>query len=63
MSAEVPHLHEIVRPIREIVLGLGEWVVDKVIPQDVFTSLIQGESLQRTADAFDLSGLEDDGDS
>lgn len=53
MSAEVPHLHEIVRPIREIVLGLGEWVVDKVIPQDVFDDFAQGGASQMLDEALD----------
>ncbi len=28
------HLHEIIRPIREIVRGVGEFVVSKVVPSE-----------------------------
>lgn len=30
------HLHEILRPVRDIVRGLGEFVVGKILPQGVF---------------------------
>jgi hypothetical protein len=37
---EKPHKHhEILRPIREIVRNVGEFVVDKVIPTDVIDNL------------------------
>lgn len=37
---EKPHKHhEIVRPIREIVRGVGEFVVDRVVPSAVIENL------------------------
>ncbi len=33
------HLHEIIRPIREIVRGVGEFVVDRVVPTEVIDNL------------------------
>lgn len=34
-----PKHHEIIRPIREIVRGVGEFVVDKVVPSAVVENL------------------------
>ena len=39
------HLHEIVKPIRDIVRGLGEFVVDKILPQGVFDDFLAGGPL------------------
>lgn len=37
---EKPHKHhEILRPIRELVRGVGEFVVDRVVPTAVIESL------------------------
>lgn len=33
------HLHEIVRPLREIVRNVGEFVVDRVVPTAVIENL------------------------
>ena len=37
---EKPHKHhEVLRPIRELVKGVGEFVVEKVVPSAVIESL------------------------
>lgn len=36
---KTPHLHEIVRPLREIVRNVGEFVVDRVVPTAVIENL------------------------
>ena len=42
MEHNKPHLHEIIRPVRELVLSAGEWIVGKVIPREVFDDFLQG---------------------
>ncbi len=55
---EHPKHHEVIRPIREIVQGLGNFVLDKILPTDVISDVFNGvqqESAQRTAQTFDFS--------
>lgn len=52
---EQPKHHEIIRPIREIVHGIGNFVLDKILPVDALTDLFNGveqESAIRTAQMF-----------
>lgn len=47
--------HEIVRPVREIVRGIGTWALDKIIPADAVSDMfngIQRESAERTVEMF-----------
>lgn len=39
---EQPRMHEIVRPVREIVSHIGQWVLDKVLPTEVFDHFVTG---------------------
>ena len=52
---ETQHLHEIVRPIRDIVRGVGEFVVgalaNKIVPREVFDHLINGVESENTGGA------------
>lgn len=36
------HLHEIVRPIRELVRGVLDFAVEKIVPTEVFDEFVQG---------------------
>lgn len=52
---EQPKIHEIVRPVREIVSHLGQWVLDKILPTEIFDDFIQGvqqESTERTVQTY-----------
>lgn len=40
--------HEIIRPLREIAQGLGEWVVNKIIPTDTLDLYISGATPDTT---------------
>ena len=42
MEQDKPHLHEIIRPVREVVLAMGNWVVSKAIIGDAFDNFMQG---------------------
>lgn len=47
--------HEIVRPLQEVVRGVGEFVLNKIIPEDVINGInevITGQSAQRTQEFF-----------
>lgn len=49
------HLHEIIKPVRDVVRGLGEFVINKIIPDDVLNGInevITGQSAQRTEEFF-----------
>lgn len=39
---EHPKYHEIVRPAREIVSHIGQWVLDKILPTEIFDDFVQG---------------------
>lgn len=36
------HLHEILRPVRDIVRSVGERVIELVVPGDIFNNFMQG---------------------
>lgn len=60
---EHPKYHEIISPIREIVHGLGNFVLDKILPTDVISDVFNGvqqESVKRTAEFFQPSFQFDD---
>ena len=42
---EVPKYHEIVRPLKEIVVGLGEFVINRVVPEGTFDDFLAGGPL------------------
>lgn len=64
MSEYIRH-HEIIRPIREIAHGIGNFVLDKILPTDVISDLFNGvaqESATRTQEMFtqgQFEGIED----
>lgn len=62
MSEHIRH-HEIIRPIRELAQGIGNFVVDKILPTDVLSDLFNGvqeESANRTAEVFGQGKLFED---
>lgn len=55
MENHTPKYHEIVRPLKEVVRGIGESVINKIVPEDVLNGInevITGQSAQRTAEFF-----------
>lgn len=51
----MPKYHEIVRPLKEVVRGIGEFVINKIVPEDVLNGInevITGQSAERTAEFF-----------
>ena len=49
----MPKYHEIVHPIKEIVRGIGEFVINKIVPEDVLNGInevITGQSADIVAD-------------
>lgn len=63
MSEHIGH-HEIVRPVREIVHQLGNWVLDKVLPVDVISEVFNGvqqESAERTTQVFGQLSFDSEG--
>ena len=54
---ETPRYHEIVQPVRDIVRGIGEFVLNKIIPEDVINGIneiITGQSAERTQQMFEF---------
>lgn len=52
---ERPKYHEIVQPAKELVSQLGNWVLDKILPTEIFDHFVTGvqqESAERTAQMF-----------
>lgn len=55
MENHTPKYHEIVRPLKEVVRGIGEFVINKIVPEDVLNGInevITGQSAERTAEFF-----------
>jgi hypothetical protein len=64
-----PKHHEIIRPIREIVRNVGEFVVDRVVPTAVIESLFTppeatggGQALDRHLYDIDVHGFRYEGE-
>lgn len=57
---ETPKYHEVLRPVREIARGIGDFVLNKIVPTDVISDLFNGvqqESANRTAQMFSQGEL------
>lgn len=43
---EHPRHHEIVQPAKEIVSHIGQWVLDKILPTEIFDHFVQGTQVE-----------------
>lgn len=49
---EHPKHHEFIQPIREIVHGLGNFVMNRILPTDVISDLFNGASQEVPAETY-----------
>jgi len=55
--SEVPKYHEIIPTVRDIVRGIGEFVVDKIIPSEAFDEFLQGGASQMLDDHLEAEDV------
>lgn len=44
---EAPRHHEIIAPMKEIIRGIGERVINLIVPEDVFDDILAGGPLDQ----------------